>query len=65
MAWHTRKYVVCSHAWLPAHLDNRARSFVIEGNLVKVTSMTISPNEETLVCSLENNQVRQRAALCG
>ncbi|GLC59167.1 hypothetical protein PLESTB_001455600 [Pleodorina starrii] len=34
----------------------RARAFTIEGNPCKVLNLAISPNEEHLVASLENNQ---------
>eukprot|EP00798_Chlamydomonas_sp_ICE-L_P031287 gene31290-6433_t len=34
-----------------------ARSFTIENNLAKVKYLAASPNEETLVCSLDNNQM--------
>eukprot|EP00198_Chlamydomonas_reinhardtii_P011942 XP_001701279.1 flagellar associated protein [Chlamydomonas reinhardtii] len=34
----------------------RARAFTIEGNACKVLNLAISPNEEHLVASLENNQ---------
>ncbi|KAL6752180.1 WD repeat domain 65-like protein [Haematococcus lacustris] len=37
-------------------LYRRARAFSIESNPVKVRYMAISPNEEHLVCSLENGQ---------
>ncbi|GBG61790.1 hypothetical protein CBR_g23749 [Chara braunii] len=35
----------------------RVRSFSIENNSVKVCSLAISPSEETIVCTLENNQL--------
>ncbi|GFH16945.1 uncharacterized protein HaLaN_13468, partial [Haematococcus lacustris] len=38
-------------------LYRRARAFSIESNPVKVKYMAISPNEEHLVCSLENGQI--------
>ena len=35
----------------------RARSFVIENNQCRVKHLAVSPNEEHLVCSLDNNQI--------
>jgi hypothetical protein len=33
------------------------RTVRIESNASKVRSLALSPNEETLLCSLENNQI--------
>lgn len=36
----------------------RGKSFAIEHQPYKIMNMTISPSEDQLVCSLENNQVQ-------
>lgn len=35
----------------------KGKSFAIEHQPYKIMNMTISPSEDQLVCSLENNQV--------
>lgn len=35
----------------------KGKTFVIENQPYKILSMCVSPNEDQLMCSLENNQV--------
>eukprot|EP00899_Mesostigma_viride_P000129 jgi/Mesvir1/10116/Mv16834-RA.2 len=35
----------------------KTKSFRIEHNAVKINNLTVSPSEESLICSLENNQI--------
>jgi len=38
-------------------LYKKTRSFVIENHPVRIKNLAVSPNEESLVCTLENNQI--------
>lgn len=35
----------------------KSKSFAIEGNAVKIKNLALSPTEEQLMCTLQNNQI--------
>ena len=40
-----------------ARTYRKAKSLAVEGQSVKIRSLAVSPTEDTLLCTLENNQM--------